>query len=1062
MKIKTTLCFLLAFLTFFSCRDKQTNTTKQENTQNEASTKPVFDDGYPTQVSDVMLDSIFDFYFILQHKNLCERAKPRFEQQLKKVLSNKSIDSLALLQTHRRLAVVNTMYLDTLKAAYHITQALNLVEKLPRIEPIEKAKTYETKAVIHLNIGQNDSINSKNIFFWFEKALNLATHNLGKKHIFTILLRTRQQYSAFSDRSDIANTDTINSILSDLQNLPFSYPLIEGVLYLTKANILSNIYSETANALTVFIKSRMCLEAYSGNSPLYSELLSRTARCYYFVDDIKSAMELYELAANFGKEGFIKNTGSTVRDAFSMASTCAYLVGDNEKALHFALSAHETTPYFFMTSLQLARSYFNLKDYQNGKKYIDEVMFLLKNNKLNENHKYKSLEKLIYLYCKIGDVKNAEFCANLLDTNILALKNNEYSSFSILCAFANLYGMHQHKFDKGLRFLDAAYEFDELFQKTNTDIDNNFAVIALEQTRCNILFEKYSITKNASDLMAANRTLASVFKLWDIYTLTTNKQGAKQSSFLLFDNHDTFEQAIKSNIAAGDLNASFNWYESAQKQMLRINENDKISYEQFGIPKSLMEKERTLRNALAQLNQKVKQNKDIDVTTQNAFLDKKQALNDLLASLEKQYPNYYHFKYNSETASLPDIQCEVLDDQTALIEYFVGDSSIYVFTVLKNDLKATEIKKPKDFSKSIEAFRNEITRPQPLRDATTFVKQSTELYDLLLRRSISALPSTVTKLIIAPDDALSYLPFDILTSTNNQSPDFRQNDFLLKHYQISYAYSANLLLEQKQAKKHDTQHLFAGFAPKYEDKDTLVTSTHTSRAALTRDGAYELKGAKEEVQTINDLLGGQAFINESATEGVFKKEANQYRILHFAMHSLTDDKDPTFSKLLFTLTPKDTTNDNDLTAGELYAMQLNADLAVLSACNTGYGTINRGEGVMSLARAFTYAGVPATVTSLWKVPDLTTREIMVDFYKNLKQGMTKDAALRQAKLTYLDNAPESVAANPYFWAGFVPMGNMAAMDMTDSHPLSIWGILTGLILISGLVFGIWQKNRLNA
>ena len=139
-------------------------------------------------------------------------------------------------------------------------------------------------------------------------------------------------------------------------------------------------------------------------------------------------------------------------------------------------------------------------------------------------------------------------------------------------------------------------------------------------------------------------------------------------------------------------------------------------------------------------------------------------------------------------------------------------------------------------------------------------------------------------------------------------------------------------------------------------------------------------------------------------------------------------------------------------------MQFNADLAVLSACNTGFGAISRGEGVMSLARAFTYAGVPATVTSLWKVPDLTTREIMVEFYKNLKRGMTKDAALRQSKLTYLDNTPESIAANPYFWAGFVPMGNMAAMDLSEPSPLSIPLILGGLVALWGL--GSWfYQNR---
>ena len=475
-------------------------------------------------------------------------------------------------------------------------------------------------------------------------------------------------------------------------------------------------------------------------------------------------------------------------------------------------------------------------------------------------------------------------------------------------------------------------------------------------------------------------------------------------------------------------------------------------------PTEIFDEEKQLRGDITNLQKKVNEFGDKQVWS-DQILTKQNQLHQLILRLKKDYPKYYNMRFNYEPAPLADIQHQVLDDQTALIEYYVGDTTIYVFTVLKNDLKAVEIPKGKDFEQRIEALRYEMTQTRPIQDATAFAKQSTQLYDAILRGVLEKLPTTISKLIIAPDGVLSYIPFEVLMPSNNQnsapiatSLDFRQSDFLLKHYQISYAYSANLLMEQKRVKRHDAAHLFAGFAPKYQNNDTLFASVNIDRAILTRDRAYELKGAKEEVNIISKLIGGQAFANESATESVFKKQANQYRILHFAMHSLTDDKEPMFSKLLFTLTPQDTTNDNDLTAGELYAMRLNADLAVLSACNTGFGKISRGEGVMSLARAFTYAGVPATVTSLWKVPDLTTREIMVDFYKNLKQGMTKDAALRQAKLTYLQNAPESIAANPYFWAGFVPMGNMEAIDMTKNTPLSIWGTWIGLALVMGIVF----------
>jgi CHAT domain-containing protein len=521
---------------------------------------------------------------------------------------------------------------------------------------------------------------------------------------------------------------------------------------------------------------------------------------------------------------------------------------------------------------------------------------------------------------------------------------------------------------------------------------------------------------------------------------------------------------------------------------------------------------------------------------ENAELKKREAaliaknnIEDLQAYLriKRQFREKIKALNRNQLATIADIQKTIIkDDKTALIEFFMGDSSLFIFSLIKNDLTLSQLKKPINFDKQIENLRSEITQINPVRDAANFDKQSKYMYNLLLNNTISQLSNTVNQLIIAPDGVLNYLPFDILIksdpsvnlnnsdnlinkkelinsnkkelSINNKkelinntkeelidnnkkelinnnkeltntsltinhsqltiNSSFQKSDFLVKHYQISYAYSANLLLKQKRIKTEHAPERFAGFASKYANKDTTFAVADVSRAVLTREGAYELKGAKEEVTAISDLLGGTAFVNESATEGAFKTKANRYKILHFAMHSLTDDKDPAQSKLLFTLTPKDTTNDNDLTAAELYTTSLKADLAVLSACNTGFGTLNKGEGVMSLARAFTYAGVPSTVTSLWKVPDLTTREIMVAFYKNLKLGMTKDAALRQAKLTYLENAPESIAANPYFWAGFIPMGNMDAMDLSDNRALSKWGILAGLMGILSVGFWFWKKR----
>ncbi|WP_044233372.1 CHAT domain-containing protein [Haliscomenobacter hydrossis] len=306
------------------------------------------------------------------------------------------------------------------------------------------------------------------------------------------------------------------------------------------------------------------------------------------------------------------------------------------------------------------------------------------------------------------------------------------------------------------------------------------------------------------------------------------------------------------------------------------------------------------------------------------------------------------------------------------------------------------------------------------------------MYDWLLAAPLAALPTGIKHLVIVPDGALCYLPFEILGKTTTPS-DFKTYPYLLKNFSISYAASANLLLEQTKqtATKLPGQaaptslDLFAGFAPSYNSSDTLSAMNSRTRSLLVRDEDYEIPGAALEVQEIAKLLGGKTWLGEAATKTQFKQQSPNFRILHLAMHSIMDDANPLFSRLLFTQL-KNTTDDNDLYANDLYNLRLPAQLVVLSACNTGNGKLRRGEGVMSLSRAFTFTGVPATVMSLWKVPDEATRQLMLGFYQNLKMGLRKDEALQQAKLAQLRSV-EPGLSSPFFWAGFVANGEMGAL-----------------------------------
>ena len=202
----------------------------------------------------------------------------------------------------------------------------------------------------------------------------------------------------------------------------------------------------------------------------------------------------------------------------------------------------------------------------------------------------------------------------------------------------------------------------------------------------------------------------------------------------------------------------------------------------------------------------------------------------------------------------------------------------------------------------------------------------------------------------------------------------------------------------------------------------------------------------EEAGFIAELFNGTTFLNEAATETAFKINAKKFSTLHLSMHAIMDEADPMNSRLLF-YNDTTTLDDGLLYAHELYNMKLNADMVVLSACNTGQGQLAKGEGVMGISRAFAYAGTPSTIMSLWKVPDESTSKIMVAFYKHLKDGASKSEALRKAKLDYLDSVIAPEQTHPYYWAGFILMGNDDPVSLKNTWSLKTIILTTLLALI---------------
>lgn len=459
-------------------------------------------------------------------------------------------------------------------------------------------------------------------------------------------------------------------------------------------------------------------------------------------------------------------------------------------------------------------------------------------------------------------------------------------------------------------------------------------------------------------------------------------------------------------------------------------------------------------------NEKVKQ-EGYDTLEVATWEDKLFTLNrqsdSLILALEKNYPRYHELKYQSNILSVEETQ-EELNQNELLLEYFVGKEQTYLFTLTKNSYEIHTIENDSSRQDQIINFRKNLQASimggkVHMEDYAT---QAHDIYKKLLEPALTGLDSSINKFIIIPDADLGYIPFDILITEDmtDQPLSYQTLPYLLRDYQTQYGYSASLLFNDFEQKKRNFDQQFLAFAPQYEDLE--IDSVRGLSLGKFRDQVTSLKYNTPEVNRINEYMDGLTFTGIEAREEAFKKYAGNSSILHLAMHAFVDDENPMNSKLVFTQA-NDTIEDNFLHAYELYNMELPADLAVLSACETGFGKLEKGEGIMSLARAFSYAGCPSVVMSHWSVNDGATAKLMGYFYKNLSEGMHKDAALQQAKLAFL-KAAGPAQANPFFWGSFVVMGNTDPIQMVKRDWWH-WGYLVGLLVLMSLVGILWRRSR---
>jgi len=656
---------------------------------------------------------------------------------------------------------------------------------------------------------------------------------------------------------------------------------------------------------------------------------------------------------------------------------------------------------------------------------------------------------------------------------------NKNQNVALVYSFlGNYYSGNTREYPKALDFYQKALiSIDEKFSTQNILKTPNvktaypsFVYFDILQYKTITLMNWYRRDQKRKDLLKAamlsgEQALVMLDNIRDIYVSEESKyairERAQKISLVLME---LVAELDKNQKNSQNIKDAFRFSEK-NKSAVMLSYLREVEARQIGkVPASLQSYERSLNIDISNYQKLIydqKQSKTLDKNKLDLFDYKLFQLNlkhdSIVKIIEKKYPAYYSLKYDKNVITMDDITSKLTNKQ-AFLEYYVSDTVLFAFVITKDKQRIHRTSLTTEIKNQIKILHEQLTKVDPSKinasNYSLFINSARKLYRVLLEPFKNEIAGK--DLIIVPDGQLLYIPFDVLLTSDpvNKGLDFRSLPYLIKDHAINYSPSATIVFGRKE--KHRQQSIdLAAFAPTY-DKNYPYKNLFKGKpdSAMT---LFPIPGALEEVKRVSTIYKGKVLIGQMASEAMFKSEAPNYNILHLSAHTIIDNENPMYSKLVFT-PGVDKKEDGLLNTYELFNMNLNAELAILSACNTGSGKLQLGEGIISIARGFFYAGVPSVVMTLWSVEDNSSALLMELFYKHLTEGLAKDEALRQAKLDYLKQS-DQLTSFPYYWAGYVNIGDNAPLEISKFKYLNYILLLSAVVLIIASFYFIKRKRK---
>ena len=793
-----------------------------------------------------------------------------------------------------------------------------------------------------------------------------------------------------------------------------------------------NDQKDSEQALIYLEKSlQIRKKTFGEDHPVLAFNYNNIGQSYLLQNKNQLAIENYRKAAEirekrFGPDySYLAFNYDNIGVAYRAQKDFKNALKNQEKGLKIELERYRSDhPEIGSTYTSIAQTHAEAGNYRTALEYMEKALTIMRANFTESASRVKSLLNYMgYLYHKLGDYEKSidlhrSALASLTGTQYRNNPDNDrefefnYTSHSLRDSYTGLARGYKQMYEgsQDTAFLYKSLDNYEKLFRVGNDIKTGY------QSQFSKTFASEKFSKNFEEALEVTNML---FKLGD--------RNALEKGFALLQHYRDF--------------------------LLRIQLRELAAKSYANIPDSLLSKEKDIKINLTFYHRLIgrEQGKLKPDTNRLSLWKEKlfklqQDRHDLIQLLEKTYDDYYELKYRTFIPSIEDMQDKLTSNQ-AFVEFFVGDRNIFALLIEKKEFRMEVLEKgiEGDLIKMIKQLRNGINVPMTKAVKLDEHKTYDQLYAnaayQLYQRLVQPLnldSKKVSRLIIVPDGELGNIPFDVLLKTLPENPRaYKDHKYLLKDFEISYSYSATSLLRMIERNNSPS-------------KKALAVAPSFSAIKGLQSTLKPLKFNVEQAKTVSRVAGGDMLTGNEATKDNFLNMAEQYEILHLASHAITNNKNINETYLAFT-PMKDSTDSYRLFIAELYNLSLEAGMVVLSACETGTGKLQKGEGLISLARGFIYAGAKSIVNTLWEIDERSNDKFMKEYYRQLRKGCKKDKALQAAKLTFLD---QKEVAHPYHWASYIAIGDMSPVRLR-SRWIELMGI--GAFLAIGIL--LWYGIR---